>query len=922
MKRQRLIAVPALLAALVLVGCADESPEKRIAAAKEYLQKNDTKSAVIEIKNALQKNPDSGEARFLLGSTLLKAGNPVAAEVELRKAQAAGYPDAEVVPELARAMLMLGQAKKVVEEFGSTRFGKPAADARLQTLLAAAYGALGKPDQAQAALAAALAADPTYAEAQLISARQKAGARDIDSALAVVDGVIAREPGNADAWKLKGDILIYGKRLPDEALPAYNKALASEPKSMAAHAAVFNLLAQQGKLDEAGKQLDELKKFAANNPQTRFFEAQLAYQKKDFKAAREIAQALLQGAPKNPRLLELAGVTELQMGAPSQAQIYLTRALQAAPELPLARRMLIATYLRLGEPAKALTELNAATGKEGVPPALYSLAGEVHLQNGDAKKAEEYFAKALKLDPDDARKRTALAVTNLAAGKSEAALSELQNIAESDTGATADLALISAHLRKNESTQALAAIDKLQAKQPDKPLAANLRGRVLLAQKDTVGARKSFERALSIDPNYFAAAAGLAALDMVEKKPEDAKKRFEALLAQNPKNGQALLALAQLAANQKAPKEEIAGMLGKAIDANPTDVAPRLLLIDLHARSNGHKQALVAAQAGVTAVPTSPELLTALGRMQQVSGDVNQAIATYNKLVALQPLSPVPHVRLAEAHVANKDNRAAEQSLRKALEIKPDYLDAQRALIILAVDAKMYPDAIRVARAVQEQRPKSSFGWLLEGDVNVARNDWAAAVVAYKAAFRLGPSTLLATKLHSALLQSGKFAEAEQIAAAWTAAHPQDTRFASDLAEAALGRRDYAAAEKLYLRMLQVQPESAAVLNNLAWVTLLSQKDGALAYAQKANQLAPKQPQFMDTLAMVHSAKGEHATAIDLQEQAVALQPANNALKLNLAKIYLASGDRARARTELDALAKLGDKYPARDEVTTLLKSL
>jgi cellulose synthase operon protein C len=913
--------IPIVLA-LALIGCADESPENRLASAKAYLQKNDTKSAVIEIKNALQKNPDLGEARYLLGSTLLKEGNPVAAEVELRKALAAKYPEAEVVPDLARAMLMLGQAKKVVDEFGQARLGTPAAEARLQTQLAGAYGALGKADQAQAALNAALAADPKYADALLVSARQKAAARDVDGALAVVEDVIARESGNADAWKLKGDVLLYARNQPEQALAAYRQTLTIEPKYLPAHAAVIGVLLQQGKLDDAAKQIDELKKFAAKNPQTRFFEAQLAYQKKDFKAAQAVVQELLQQAPNHPRVLQLAGAIELQLGAVAQAQAHLTKALQLAPDLALARRLLIVTYLRSGQPAKALTELNAATGKDGVPPALYSLAGEVHLQNGDAKKAEEYFAKALKLDPEDARKRTALAVTRLAGGKGEAAVDELQNIAGTDSGTTADLALISVHLRNKDFAKALAAIDKLEAKQADKPLAANLRGRVQLAQKENAAARKSFERALSIDPNYFAAAASLATLDLADKKPEDAKKRFEALLTKNPKNGQALLALAQLAANQKAPKEEIAGLLGKAIDTNPTDVAPRMLLIDLYLRNQDNKQALAAAQSGVAAVPTSPELLEALGRVQQVSGDLNQAIATYGKLVNLQPLSPVPHVRLAEAHLANKDKKAAEQSLRKALEIKPDFLDAQRGLIILAIEAKMYPDAIKLARTVQEQNPKLGLGLMLEGDVNVARKDWPAAVAAYKAALQLAPAGEVAAKLHAATVEAGKTKEAEQFAASWRAANPKDAQFPVYLAEMALGRKDYAAAERLYQGVLQIQPDSAPVLNNMAWATLQLGKDGALAYAEKANQLAPKQPQFMDTLAMVLSAQGDHAKAIELQAQAVALQPANHALRLNLARIYIAAGDKVRARTELDALAKLGDKNPANQEVTALLKSL
>ena len=56
---------------------------------------------------------------------MLAEGNVVAAEVELRKALAAKYPEEVVVPDLARSMLMLGKAKKVVDEFGGTRLGKP-----------------------------------------------------------------------------------------------------------------------------------------------------------------------------------------------------------------------------------------------------------------------------------------------------------------------------------------------------------------------------------------------------------------------------------------------------------------------------------------------------------------------------------------------------------------------------------------------------------------------------------------------------------------------------------------------------------------------------------------------------------------------------------------------------------------------------
>lgn len=923
MKSKPLIALPIVLAALALAGCADESPEKRVAAAKEYLQKKDTKAAVIEIKNALQANPDLGEARYLLGTTLLAEGNVAAAEVELRKALDAKYAEDAVVPDLARTMLMLGQAKKLVDEFGAAKLGKPVADANLQTTLAAAYSVLGRPDQAQAALDAALAADATYAPALLISARQKAGARDFDGALAVVDGVIGREPANTEAWKLKGDLLLYTKNQPDEALAAYRKTLQIDAKYGPAHLAILSLLLQQGKVDDVEKQLEQLKAIAPNSPQTKFYEAQLAYAKKDFKRVRELAQPLQQLAPNNAQLLQLAGAAELQLGAPAQAEIYLSRAIQIAPQLAPARRLLIATYLRSGQPAKALAALNAAADKDGnLEPALYSLAGEVYLQSGDAKKAESYFAKALKLDPDNARKRTAVAITHLASGQTAGALDELQDIAASDAGVTADLALISVHVRRKEFDQALAAIAKLEAKQPDKPIAANLRGRLQLAQKDNAAARKSFERALEIDPNFFAAAASLAAMDIADKKPDDAKKRFETLLAKNPKNGAALLALAQLAAVNGAGKDEVAALLTKAVDANPTDAAPRLLLIDLLLRNKDNKQALSVAQSAVSALPDSADLLAALGRVQQVSGDVNQAIATYGKLVAMQPLSPQAHVLLADAQAANKDRSAARQSLRKALELKPDLLDVQRRLFAMQIDDRDYSGAARIARAVKEQWPKSPVGFIFEGDLANAQKNWDAAARFYRDALQISPVTQAATKLHAVLWASGRTAEANKFAAGWQKEHPKDTLFLIYLAEQALGLKNYAAAEKLYLAVLDLRPNSAIVLNNLAWVSGQQHKDAALGYGEKANRLAPDQPAFMDTLAMLLAAKGEYGRAVELQTKALAIQPENTGLRMNLAKIYIQAGDKAQAKRELETLAKLGDKFASQAEVVSLLGAL
>jgi predicted Zn-dependent protease len=86
--------------------------------------------------------------------------------------------------------------------------------------------------------------------------------------------------------------------------------------------------------------------------------------------------------------------------------------------------------------------------------------------------------------------------------------------------------------------------------------------------------------------------------------------------------------------------------------------------------------------------------------------------------------------------------------------------------------------------------------------------------------------------------------------------------------------------------------------------------------------LLPQQPAFLDTLAMVFEADKQWARAVEVQSQAVNLQPENFALRLRLAKLYLASGDKPQAGIELQRLAKAGKKFSGQAEVQELLRGM
>ena len=92
-----------------------------------------------------------------------------------------------------------------------------------------------------------------------------------------------------------------------------------------------------------------------------------------------------------------------------------------------------------------------------------------------------------------------------------------------------------------------------------------------------VNARRSFEQALAILPNYKAALINLAQLDLQDKNLPAARKRFEAILATDKKHAvESMLALAKLAVNEK----ERGSWLEQAVKADSSALQPSLLWLN------------------------------------------------------------------------------------------------------------------------------------------------------------------------------------------------------------------------------------------------------------------------------------------------------------------------------------------------------
>jgi tetratricopeptide (TPR) repeat protein len=314
-----------------------------------------------------------------------------------------------------------------------------------------------------------------------------------------------------------------------------------------------------------------------------------------------------------------------------------------------------------------------------------------------------------------------------------------------------------------------------------------------------------------------------------------------------------------------------------------------------------------------------------LAQAQLASRDELQALSTYGKVLALRP-NHVPAL-LAMGHVqANRaDPEGAAVSFRRALQVKPDEFNALSGLVKVEIARSRYREAQRAIDAYATSAPASAAAVvpMLRGDVEVARGNGAAAVAHYTESLSSERATwAVAGHAYASLYQVGLIRQANALADAWMARHPEDTSFLVAIGSVASKANDPALAEARYRAVLKLQPDHLGALNNLAWLLAEQNKTGGVALAERAQALQPESAQVLDTLAHALAAEGQLDRAIETQlaatRKATRFTPDYH---LALARLYVRAGRRDDARAELQRVASLGSVYPRQQEVAELLKA-
>lgn len=884
----------ALLASLILslaAGCGrNQSDDQLMAAARQHLAKGETKSAVIQLKNLLQQTPANAHARLMLGQLYLDTGDTLSAEKELRRALELGANPGDVMPLLGRTLLLQGLYDKILDEIKADE-----QQPKLMALRGHALVGLDRVDEATQLFEQTLVRHPDNPAALLGLVRLALREDKPDAAMALVDRALAHTPNDVDAWRQKGDILrLLGKN--PEALLAYQKVLTLHPVQVQAHVDIASLHIQAGKLQQARAELAIARRVSANNLMLIYTQALLDFREGKLPAAQENLQRVLRAAPEHLPSNLLMGAVLRGLGLFSQAEQYLRKFLDAHPGHPYASKLLATVLMNIGTPDTALALIEPLLPAHQQDLELLSLAGELHMRLRQFSKAAGYLERAARLAPQETMLHAALAMSHMGMGDNSRAIAELERATRMDAKSSrAGVLLVLSQLRNKEYRKALESVKRLEAQQQGNPMVQNLKGGVLLMNRDTAGARASFEMALKFEPLYMPALNNLTQMDLKEKKPEQARLRLQAALGNDKKNADVMTALADLALTQ-SKAQEARTWLEQIVRDHPDNVEASLRLVTFYARTNELSKALVLAQKLQATNPSNSNVLAMLAELQTRGGDKDGSLENWTKLAVLQPTSAELQLRIADACTAVKDHDGAAKALNKALALRPDYPQAQVALTRLLISQQNWALALQTVRGFQKARGDGALGYKLEGDLLMAQKQMQPALALYQKAYDLQPSAPTLIPLYSALVQNGKTPEARARMRQWLDKHADDRTTRLYFANSLLAEKDFPASVAQFEQLLKLAPDHAVVMNNLAWLYQQQKDPRALGMAEQAHKAAPADPIILDTLGWILVGQGQLDRALPLLKQAAALAPANTDIRHHLGIAMGKSGARQAAR--------------------------
>ena len=558
----------------------------------------------------------------------------------------------------------------------------------------------------------------------------------------------------------------------------------------------------------------------------------------------------------------------------------------ANAEIATRRTAALLTLGRAGEAVAAMREALAARPERA---ALYSVAAQAAIADGDPELAEEWLREHVRLDPDGGSLGNLALFLDHRGRTTEAAelLASRPEVTNSAQRLELRYLAIALWIEAGELERARAAAAEFGRDHPNNPRYDYLLGRLEIAEGKPQQAAERLARVLARfdrpDVKHMLGVALEHAGDLA-----GAEVRYGLAVIEDPGQLPSWLGLLRTLPPQ-GKWEAAADVAQRVIQLAPAQGFAYRVLADASVALERPDEAERSLVDHVGRNPGLPGPRVALSLVLRQQGRPAEALET---LDALAPDVRTGNVEVAaeRAVVLAQLGRPDEAATQLAAVEGPDSRALRRARIYVAIASGRADAAFELVEAASAADPRDPAPDRMAADYLASLGRFEDALPYYRRALERAPDAGTAFRLAIALEAAGR----------------------SDEAIAA------------YRRAIAIDARAIGPRNNLA---LALARDGelreALVHAQRAWALAGSDPVVMDTLGTLYLEWGLAARAAALLEQARDVAPAMPEVRYHLALAYRESERAPQARALLgDLAASLPAGHELRASVDDALATL
>jgi len=290
--------------------------------------------------------------------------------------------------------------------------------------------------------------------------------------------------------------------------------------------------------------------------------------------------------------------------------------------------------------------------------------------------------------------------------------------------------------------------------------------------------------------------------------------------------------------------------------------------------------ALSAAQAFAISDAQNPQAHHWLGICLQRNGDIAGARAAIDQAINMAPDRADFQMSRAALALGQKEYAAAEQGLKDAINLDPNQLQAYVTMAHMALARGENDEANRQLKLAQRINPEHPQVLLLEGHIAQYGGQSDLAVKCFTAAAELEPKNALAqVSLGMAYATRGMWPFSEQAMKNALALEPGNPGVMRGLVRSQLQQEKWVEAIAVLSQWLINKPEDHTVRMMRAQVRAqIGQAEETLEDLLMVNAANPGNPKVVSPLMGVLGTLGRKQEAIDLLEQALAINAQSNLL--------------------------------------------